>query len=352
MLAETARGKVREPMKVARAVAVLLGLTAPVALTVACGARSGLFLLETPVDAGATPDAVVVIDDVALPGLDVAPRRDVVQQIACADAGDTLIYAVTTDSVGGTFEILKFDPASAQFTPIGPLNCPDPYTPFSMAVDRQGHAYVAYYDEAALAQGLTPPPANIYRVNLNTAACVPTAYVPSQLFQSFGMAFVANDVGVDETLFIASNNAVSVTSAPPSVLGAINEATLALNPIGMFTPQVIAAELTGTGDGRLFAFWAPGGLNSVGSAVAEIDKTNAHVIGQASLPAVEQGGGWAFAFWGGNFYLFTNPGGGAAGSSTTSIVQKYDPSTGAVVQIATYPLTIVGAGVSTCAPVQ
>jgi hypothetical protein len=33
-------------------------------------------------------------------------------------------------------------------------------------------------------------------------------------------------------------------------------------------------------------------------------------------------------------------------------VQKYDPTTGAVAEVATYPDTVVGAGVSTCAPVR
>jgi hypothetical protein len=337
-------------MKVARAVAVVLGLGAPVALTMACGARSELFLGGyVGSDGGIGPDAPST-EDVVLPGLDVAPRRDVVQAAACADAGDTLVYAVTTDMSTRNFQILKFDPSSAGFSIVGPLACPDPYTPFSMAVDRQGHAYVAYYDQAALVAGRNPPPASIYRVNLNTAGCVATNYVPNAGFQSFGMAFVANDVGMDETLYIASNNATSVSSAPPGVLGAINETTLALNTVGTFTPQVFAAELTGTGDGRLFAFWAPTGLNTTGSAVAEIDKATAHVTGQASLPTVTQGGGWAFAFWGGSFYLFTNPGGPQG--DTTTVVQKYDPSAGTVVQIATYFQTIVGAGVSTCAPVQ
>ena len=334
-------------MKVARAAAVLLGLAAPVALTVACGARSGLFLSEAALADAAVQADAVVIDDVALPGLDAKPRRDVIQQSACADAGDTLIYNVTTDQSGTGFRLLRFDPASAQFTVIGPLVCPDPYSPFSMAVDRQGHAYVLYYDEFQASPGAVLPPGKIYRVNLNTAACEATSYVPDPAFQSFGMGFVSNDVGTGETLYVATNNNVTTGN-----LGAIDEATLTLTPIGPFTPTVSQAELTGTGDGRLFGFWAPNGPDSPGAAISQIDKASAQVIAQASLPGVTQGGGWAFAFWGGSFYLFTNPGGAVAGGSTTTIVQKYDPNSGALVQVATYPQTIVGAGVSTCAPVQ
>ena len=162
------------------------------------------------------------------------------------------------------------------------------------------------------------------------------------------MGFSADiDAGAGETLYVASNDNLQ----PTSYLGAIDETTLALTYVGAFTPTVTAAELTGTGDGRLFGFWAPSGPNSLGAAIVQIDKSTAGVVAQAPLPTVTQGNGWAFGFWGGDFYLFTNPDGPVTGD-TTSIVQQYDPATGTVTQIASYPQTIVGAGVSTCAPVQ
>src|SRR5580658_2776613 len=105
-------------MKKVRAVAVLVGLAAPVALTEACGARTGLFPFYGEPDAAIQNDAQV-IEDVVLPGLDVKPF-DVVRQLACEDASDTLIYTVTTSN-----SLLRFDPSSAQFTRIGTLDCPD-----------------------------------------------------------------------------------------------------------------------------------------------------------------------------------------------------------------------------------
>jgi hypothetical protein len=79
----------------------------------------------------------------------------------------------------------------------------------------------------------------------------------------------------------------------------------------------------------------------------EIDKDTAAVTTLAPLPGIVFGGGWAFAFWGGDFYTFTAPG----GTNSSSIVNRYRPSDGSIVQVATTPgLTIVGAGVSTCAP--
>ncbi|MEO8878653.1 MAG: hypothetical protein ABI461_23895, partial [Polyangiaceae bacterium] len=99
---------------------------------------------------------------------------------------------------------------------------------------------------------------------------------------------------------------------------------------------------TGTGDGRLFAFWSDAidGTSHIG----DVDKTNAHIIGTDTLPGVTVGGAWAFGYWGGKFYTYTAP------DQATSQVNEFDPVTKAVRLVATYPQEIVGAGVSTCAP--
>ena len=78
--------------------------------------------------------------------------------------------------------------------------------------------------------------------------------------------------------------------------------------------------------------------------IAEIEKTTARVAAQTSLPGVDLGNGWAFAFWGGDFWLFTSPTG-------LSQVDRYQPSTGTTSTVLTgIGDNIVGAGVSTCAP--
>jgi hypothetical protein len=321
----------------ARAMAVLLGVAVPLAtplLVAACGARSGLFLDET----ASGGDAAVVTDAPPsddLPGLD-AQARDVVPLAVCADASDTLIYAVTEENT-----LVKFNPSSSQFTTIGGLDCPDPFgrNPFSMAVDREGNAYVLYYQPQS---GGGAEPGSIFKVDLTSGGCAATSYVPGQLgFLGFGMGFVANDVGTGETLYVANSDTT------PGRLGAIDETTLVLSLVGTFPASVVQAELTGTGDGRLFAFYNPSiATGAAGSAIGQIDKTTGAVVGQAILPTVTQGGGWAFAFWGGAFYTFTSP------TSNGTVVQKYDPTDNSVVQVATYPEIIDGAGVSTCAPVQ
>ena len=334
-------------MRLVRAAAVLLVLAAPVALTIACGSRSELFLIEEPLPPGAdagedvgqaldvfVPDDTAQPEDAVIPPIDVA-LPDVVPPPICADAGDTLIYTVTTSN-----SLLRFNPASAQFTKIGTLNCPDPLgrSPFSMAVDRQGAAYVIYYDSTGTGTFPPPSPGNIYRVDLNNASCTATSYVAGQQgFGSFGMAFVSDTTDMNETLYVASDDT-------PGRLGAINEMSLVLSLVGTFSPEVDNAELTGTGDGRLFAFYES--LAGSGSVIAQIDPTTARVIGESQLPTVNAQNGWAFAFWGGDFYMFTSPDG------ATSDVTRYDPNDGSVVTVARYPEEIDGAGVSTCAPVQ
>ena len=59
---------------------------------------------------------------------------------------------------------------------------------------------------------------------------------------------------------------------------------------------------------------------------------------------------WAFAHWGGRFYIFTTHSTLFGGES--SKVLRLDPTTGKVTTLLnSSPYRVVGAGVSTCAPV-
>jgi hypothetical protein len=151
-------------------------------------------------------------------------------------------------------------------------------------------------------------------------------------------------VGPTEALFVAGTRDTTQAASPG--LGRIDPTTFQLTKVGDFVPDIARAELTGTGDGRLFAFYTKGITNGPPSFIGEIDTTTAAVVAETSLPTVDQGRGWAFAFWGGDFYMFTGP--DVGGSDVT----RYRPSDGSVNVVATLPTRIVGAGVSTCAPSQ
>jgi hypothetical protein len=312
-------------------VAALLGTFAGLA---ACGSRTGLFADEyadTTSDGstrdGSTTDAPTdrATQPDVIPPIDARPTPDVVRN-DCPDAAATLVYVITTDN-----ELFSFYPPDASFRLIGRIACPAPQgtTPFSMAVDRTGVAQVLFND------------GNLYRVSTLTAACTQTAFRPNQQgFSTFGMGYATKELGPDETLFVAADNRAAITRGLASI---DTVASYALTPIANFNPPIDRAELTGTGDGRLYGFYTK--ENAVGSFIGEIDKQTARVVGETQLRDVDQGSGWAFAYWGGDFYLFTDPDG-----SQASRVTRYRPSDNSTAVVANLGTLVVGAGVSTCAP--
>jgi hypothetical protein len=288
-----------------------------------------VFLADSARDAGADADASVDgdattdadaesdVQEDALPGIDVrAPGND-----PTCTGGITRIFVISESA-----DLLSFQPVTASFVRIGTIACPGTTSfPNSMAVARSGWAYVAFED------------GNLYRVHTTNASCLPTRFVPNQTgFSQFGMGFVRNGVGGRETLYIGAQ-------ADPSQLAWIDTTSFALHVVGPFTPSITEPELTGTGAGQLFAF--EGLSTATDSAILEIDRATANVIAESILTGVERGNAWAFAYWGEAFYTFTRP-----ANSPGSVVTRFRPSDGSIVQVASTPEVIVGAGVSTCAP--
>jgi hypothetical protein len=197
-----------------------------------------------------------------------------------------------------------------------------------MAVDRSGIAYVVYDD------------GELFRVSTLTGSCQPTSFVAGGFSPQFGMGFSANGFDAGETLFVVTSSAFANNG--PAELATIDTFTFAVSPIGMVSPQIGDAELTGTGDAHLFAF-APGAFNA---HVAELSKSDARVVSDVVLNLNEgQPQAWAFAFWGGDFYIFTSP------TRGSTVVHRYTPGGSTTPEVfANVDVTIVGAGVSTCAP--
>lgn len=305
-------------------------------LLVACGSRTGLFVDDAfdTFQADAGPDARVPRDGSledaeapdALPPIDARPPLDA-NRTDCPDADATLIYVVTVET-----ELFSFFPPDGTFKKIGNIVCPAPAgtTPFSMAVDRKGIAHVLYND------------GNLYRVSTATAACIGTTFTPGQQsFETFGMGYATLGGGPAERLFVAGDGNGNSASG----LGFIDTTTFTLSKVGDFVPAIERGELTGSGDGRLFAFYTKAS-DQGSSYVGEIDPNTAAVTAEQRFSGLDQGNGWAFAFWGGDFYLFTAP------ATQSSIVTRFRPADGSLTQTASIGSLIVGAGVSTCAPSQ
>lgn len=226
-------------------------------------------------------------------------------------------------------DLYSFDPQAKKFTLIGQLTCNTNLSPNSMAVDRNAVAWVNYVDSVDLS-GV------IFKVSTKDASCDPSPAV--QLVSGWnriGMGFSSNSAGsLDETLFVSGTSGTG--------LAKIN-ASNTLNPIAGFSPGTFtgeSAELTGTGDGKLFGYFTTSPVQ-----VGQIDKTTGAVANGKVITGLATPSAWAFSFWGGSFYLY------AAGFGNSNVT-KYDPVAGTIdnAYMSNIGFRIVGAGVSTCAP--
>ena len=262
---------------------------------------------------------------------DVPREYRVLTSLPCAE-GAGLVYLFSSSGA-----LYSFDPDSLKTRRIGDLDCSARGQPFSMAVDRAGVAWLNFKGGA------------LFHASIRDAKCKPVArYEPRQRgFVNFGMAFTSTGPDLsEETLFVWTGRPwwrPTVAGAGPG-LASIDQKTLVTMPLGHDGPanSVRRGELTGTGDGRLFAF-----IDTRPPRLAELEQTNGHVKSQRLLPSLDIGiGAFAFSFWGGDFFFYTSTGYG-----TNSRVHKLSTRAGTVTQVVDdIGFTIVGAGVSTCAP--
>ncbi|MGZ3451726.1 MAG: hypothetical protein ACXWUG_05270 [Polyangiales bacterium] len=248
----------------------------------------------------------------------------------CAEAA-TYVYALDSDNT-----LYKFDPkvaSKAAFTSIGIVDCGSGTSPNSMAIARDGTAYVDLMNGTSCK--------GVYKVDIKTAACKGATPFScgSSGFGQFGMGFSTNSASTTaETLFIGDTNASKMATLDP--------ASGAVKVVG--TLPASGPEFTGNAAGELWAFMP----QASPPKVAQLDKTTGKAIKTFNLSALKTSilvspSAWAFAFWGGDYYIFLQ---GDLDSSTNvwkmtsaGVVTKYIADTG---------FRIVGAGVSTCAPLS
>jgi hypothetical protein len=266
-------------------------------------------------DAGNEPDA-------NNGGVDGNPNTD-----GCLDEAK-LIYVVDEGK-----QLSQFDPKTKTFNDLGTLACPTTAKPFSMAIARDATAWVLYDN------------GDLFRVDTkNSLQCTKSAWVRSTSgLTKFGMGFSTDQVGgTTDTLFVSGGASVSDSM---SKLARVDLTSFQPAQVGYVTGW---PELTGTGSAELWGFF-PG----LSSRIVQINKASAAEITsyrQASLDFDPNGSGssaWAFAFHGGSFWVFLRK----TGESQTTV---YQVSTATGMIVGNSPAagrSIVGAGVSTCAPV-
>jgi hypothetical protein len=256
----------------------------------------------------------------------------------CTGQAADYVYVLSAEN-----DLYSFAPDKKLFTKIGPLGCSTTMQPNSMAVDRNAVAYVNYVQN----DGISDTAGAIFQVSTQNASCTgPVMSLPSGWYR-IGMGYSSNNAGsTAETLYVAGVSATGGAGGGTG-LGLVDFGKKTVGPIGPFSGTLAGqnAELTGTGDGRLYGFFTTTPVE-----VAQINKTSGASQTPVPMTGVQTPNDWAFSFWGGHFYLYTSQGQGVGNGSN---VTDYDPVSGAVntTYMTGIGFDIVGAGVSTCAPV-
>jgi hypothetical protein len=260
---------------------------------------------------------------------------------ACTADGVDLVYVVDEQN-----DFMSFDPRKLPgdpFTLIGTLNCPNngtsiqnppgAATPFSMSVDRDGVAWVLYTT------------GEIFNVSLTTAACTKANNtINASNMALFGMGFSTDTPGgMTEKLFLAGGG----HGAEPNGKLAYDDT----HGGNLTAPSDFSPELTGTNEAKLYGFYP---VLATPAYVQEVDKASGAPLGMKwNLGTSGLGTSirdWAFAQWGGTFWVFVTTQDNAGTQNST--VRSIDRTTGNyTVVIQNLPYNIDGAGVSTCAPV-
>lgn len=263
-----------------------------------------------------TPITDTDVPEDTAPPVDTAPVEEPPAD-DCTDTSD-LVYVISRDD--GTLYL--FDPPSLQFTALSQPQCNSWETPSSMAVSRDGHAYVRYFDN------------EVFDVNLSTYRCSSTTYSDRRTgFGSFGMGYATNSANTwQDQLYIANSDRLAM----------LDTTTWAVTDLGALPSQ---SELTGNSAGEL---WAILPLEHPAKLV-QLDKNNGRTlatINMVGFPNAQDIDTFAFATWGGDFWLFIRE----SGMGNHTDVYQVDSSGNLSKRITNIGFDVVGAGVSTCAP--
>jgi hypothetical protein len=250
----------------------------------------------------------------------------------CAE-GAEWVYVVTSDD-----RLHRFRPDTRTFEQVGPLACPagGGEHPHSMSVDRNGDAWVLYRNLEGDTIG------QLFKVSTEDASCQAVDYTPTPGFGIYGMGFAADGDGAEtDTLYVGGADGEPGMSTanlgsmqPPDDFGVTNIGRINDHP-----------ELTGTGRGELWGFFPI----SDPMQVRQIDKTTGAFVQSFDLSGMGSFTiAWAFAFWGGKFYIFHQ-----TLLDPASKVYELDLEASTLeVVVPNTGMQISGAGVSTCAPVE
>ena len=267
-----------------------------------------------------TGEPVVVEEEPAEEEEEEVPYEDDPPDEDDCDHTSDLVYVVDREEEA----LYLYSPLDHSFELVGPLRCGGHGTPGSMGVSRDGYAYVRYSDDT------------VQQVDLTTLDCNSTSYSDRATdFGSFGMGYATDDGDTwRDQLYIANSTWLAV----------VDTATWTVDVLGRMSSQ---SELTGNAAGEL---WAILPLETPAELV-RLDKetgAEAEVLQLRGFPSPSNIDAFAFATWGGNFYIFVRTYGMG---STTDVYEVTSDGTMTLV-LEDSGMDVVGAGVSTCAPTE
>jgi hypothetical protein len=201
-----------------------------------------------------------------------------------------------------------------------------------MGIDRDAVAWVLYDD------------GELFRVDTTTLACTATQWQPTPDLFLYGMGFSSDTSGGNtDTLFVAGT--ATMAGATMGAFASIDTTSFAATTIAQIPGF---PELTGTGSAELWAWYPSHGQIPTTPHLDQLDKTSGAVLQTFPLSTLSgRPDAYAFAFWGGDFWIFLD-----RDDLMNTMVFQVNAMTGAITSTTMNTgRVIVGAGVSTCAPV-
>jgi hypothetical protein len=252
-------------------------------------------------------------------------RRDHPKLPTC-NPGAQLTYLIDDAA-----QIRTFDPNSASpLTLKGTLRCPLAGQPYSMAVRHDGIAFVLYSRGGRGCSGLA-------RVDLSTLDCqAVAAFGCSQGFGFgglFGMGYAMAGPAGEETLFVSGLSS--------SQLGKLDPEAGRITPVA---PSATSLELTGNPKGELWGFGPDPSPQAHRLDAASGARLQSFPL---SIPigSGPKSRSWAFAAWGGVFYIFY----GEHEQTGGTTVYRLTPDGELTTFLGRTGINIVGAGNAVCA---
>ncbi len=260
----------------------------------------------------------------------------------CASSAASFMYLLSSEPEGGTpsSDLYRLRPSDLELELIAALDCEGAHSAMALTIDRTGMLWAMTVDDDGYRK--------IHTIDPVTGACSPTDFddpIEELVFVNT-LAFVADEPGGEtESLYLGANLGASFDPNIPLSLERVELTTMDIDLVGTadLAPNggYQIADLSGTGDSRLFGFFA--GNPAV---IVEFNNDDGSFIEVNPLD-FGVGSPWAFAQWAGRLWLFSSAG------DPGSDIRAWDPVSKTVETL--HPgigVAVVGAAVSTCAPFQ